>query len=256
MTLRAVLVDDEQHCTETLELLLRRHCPDISIVAVFHKAEDVLDKLPELNPDILFLDINMPRLNGFQLLDSLQGRQPEVIFTTAHDEHAVQAFRVGAADYLMKPVRANDLTQAIDRVKQRLDKKSSLSDTNEVVPAGMTVAMQHGRIPLKSVHGIEMINAEEVLYCESQSNYTLLYTDQEKHLITRTLKEMEDQLKPYGFIRVHNSYLVNFSRIQKYVKGDGGYIVMSNGASLNVSKSRRKALLQAMEQGNAGPFTK
>lgn len=244
--IRTILIDDEKHCTESLAILLSTYCPTVQVLASVHEAEAAVKAIHEHQPDLLFLDINMPRLTGLQLVDLLGEQAPPVVFTTAYDDHAVEAFRVGAIDYLMKPIHQKDLMEAVRRAEKYLqEKKQEKSQAGNKNEAGKIEKLR--RLPIYNQDGITFIPFDDIIFCKSESNYTQLVTVNGQHMLSKTLKEVEEQLQEAPFLRIHNSYVINMAHLQKYVRGVGGYTVMTDGHNVPVSKSRKQSLLQAID---------
>jgi two-component system LytT family response regulator len=226
---------------------LERNCPEVEILAVCGSGADALKEISIQKPQLVFLDIEMPHMNGFELLEKLPLINFELIFTTSYDQYAIKAIRFSALDYLLKPIDRLDLLKAIQKVVQR---------QQPLLPQQLEILLQRlhqpvtpiQKIALPTMEGLQMIQVESIIYCSSDSNYTnLLLKNKQKLIASRTLKEVEEMLEPYNFIRVHHSFLVNHNEIVKYVKGEGGYLVMSNGASIDVSRSRKEMLLKKLQ---------
>ena len=233
----AVIVDDEKHSRATLSWKLEKFCPDVSVVAQFSDPMDALHYLKNTPPELLFLDIEMPRLNGFELLEELD--QPlsfHVVFTTAYDEFGIKAIKANALDYLLKPIQNGELKSAIDKFKSTYKKESKREIKKEE---------SGGKIALATKESIEFVAPEEIIMCKSDSNYTMVHlTGKRKKLISKTLKEVEVWMKPYNFFRAHLSYLVNLDHIKEYVRADGGYLIVSEGHSLPVARNRKDDLMK------------
>lgn len=237
--LKALLVDDEQHCTESLAMMIAAVCPQVAIVDQVHTAKEAIRVIRATAPDLLFLDVNMPNLSGLDLVEALGESSPAIIFTTAHDQFAVEAFRVGAVDYLLKPIRQKELVKAVDRAERSIHKGISRENTPNRLLQKMAIPNQDG---------ISFVEIENIIFCQSESNYTRVETLEGTHLMSKTLKEVETQLSPHTFLRVHNSYLINLQQIASYVRGNGGYLVMKGNHHVPVSRSRKQALLEAIGQ--------
>jgi two-component system LytT family response regulator len=245
--IKAVLVDDEKHSVATLAWKLEKFCPDVEVVAQFTDSSEALEYLRKNQPDLLFLDIEMPRLNGFELLEELGGQHIrfDVVFTTAYDEFGIRAVKANALDYLLKPVQNLELKQALEKYKR----KAGMAN-----PAQMEVLFSNaqeeqkprqGKIALATKESIEFVDPEEIILCSSDSNYTMIYlTEGRKKLISRTLKDVEEWLMPYQFFRAHHSHLVNLQHIKEYVRADGGYLLLSNKMTLPVSRNRKDDLMK------------
>ena len=241
MKIKAVLIDDETHALNTLRWELEKHCPQVEIVGEFNQAEKALGALNNIDPDLVFLDIEMPIMNGFDLLDQLDRIDFEVIFVTAFDQYAVQAFRLNAIDYLLKPIDHKDLLEAISRVRF----KSAENNREERNRTNLELLKRSFRkIPIHLVDRLEFVLPDEILYCKSEGSYTYVVFSEKEVLITKPLKEMEKKLQDFGFFRTHKSYLVNLHHITKYIRGEGGYLIVSNGDSVPVARRKKDELTQ------------
>ena len=245
-SLRAAIIDDEQHCIDTLTWELATFCPEVEVVASFGESPAALEALPGLKPDVLFLDIEMPKLNGFQLLSQLEGLNSHIIFTTAYSQYAVKAFHYNAVDYLLKPIDPDRLKQAIAKVP--VDEAAArpvgslrlLYDTIDELRADVLPT----RLSLPTSDGYELIKIRDIIRCQSDGCYTDLYLKgARKFTVSRNLKQLEQALEAHSFRRVHHSHLVNFKHITRFSRVDGGIIEMSDGSEVLVSRSRREALL-------------
>ena len=217
-----------------LTIKLRRVAPEVQILAAYDQPEDALVGLRHLRPDVLFLDVDMPRMDGFALLNQYGPYPFEVIFTTAHSRYAIEAVRQSAVDFLLKPISETELVAALQRLETRL--------TAKVQP---TIAwpLQFQKLPVPSGRGVLFLPIETIIRFESDSNYTTFYcTDRPKIVASRTLREFADILLPMGFVRVHRSAVVNVRHVAEYVRRDGGMIIMADGSEVEVSR-REKALV-------------
>lgn len=239
--IKAVVIDDELHCISVLKKLLSTN-DDVEVIAEFSDPVEAAKELGSLSPDVVFLDIEMPKLNGFELLSIFPNPQFRVIFTTAYDEFAIQAFKVEAVDYLLKPIDKEDLNQAIDKVMEGVARSS----TNVKLPTSDSFNDRLKKIAVPTMAGLELIVADEILYIQSQSNYSVIRLVDKSLTISKTLKAFSEMILGYGFVRIHNSYIINPNRIMRYVRGDGGYVIMEDGTNLNVSRSRKPDLLDAL----------
>lgn len=242
--IKAIIIDDEQQCIKTLAYDLREYCPQVELIKSCASAKEGLMAIHQLKPELVFLDINMPWMSGLELLEVVGEIRFDVIFTTAHDQYAVQAFRLSAIDYLLKPIDHHDLTAAVQKVENkhsRMITPEQLSDLKN----NMNPSSKLRRIGIPTKSGIEFILLEDILFCEADSNYTYVHlTNKRKLYSARTLKEFDQLLSPVEFCRIHQSYLINLNHLQTYYRGDGGYVKMINGVSLNVSRSKKEQLLQ------------
>lgn len=242
--LKAILIDDEKNSLENLEQKIREFCPDITIVAMSQEPEQAIELISKHQPDVIFLDIEMPRMSGLRLLDELSDHHAEIIFTTAYNHYAVDAIRMSAFDYLVKPVAIVELQEAVSRLvklkqgetKQRIDiLKQSLRESKS----------QDDKIAVPTSDGLEFIIVKNIIHIESSANYSKIFLTDGKHiLVTRLLKEFEDILLPYRFFRVHNSHLINLNHIRKYIRGEGGQVLMQDGTTIDVSRRRKEEFLK------------
>jgi two-component system LytT family response regulator len=248
--IKAILLDDESHSIETLQWKLQTYCPQVEVVATFDDPVKAVEHLKKNPPDLLFLDIEMPMLNGFDVLEELGRNVPfDVIFTTAYDQFGIQAVKFSALDYLLKPVQVKELKEAVDKhlqknqhPPQRTEQMQALFENVRAEKRGLP-----GKIALATKESIEFVEASDIVCCGSDSNYTMVYlTGNRKRLISKTLKEFEDLLTPFRFFRPHNSHLVNLDRVRELVRGDGGYLVMENEMKIPVSKNRREGLMEVL----------
>lgn len=243
----AIIIDDERHSCDALKMLLDKCCPQVQVAAICNSGEEGLKKIDELKPQLIFLDIEMPHMNGFQMLEQLPTINFELIFTTSYDQYAITAFKFSALDYLLKPVDREELEKAVQKVSKRIN--PPVSQQLEILLQKInqpTIAIQ--RIALPTMQGLEFVPVELIISCSSSNNYTEFFLkDKKKLLVSRTLKETEDMLADHSFIRVHNSHIVNLNAITRYVKGEGGYLVMADGSTVDVSRSRKGLLLQKLQ---------
>lgn len=243
--IRAILIDDEKHCLETLRLLLARHCKGVEVIEECSSGKKGLEAINKHKPDLVFLDIEMPIMNGFELLEQFSHIPFSVIFTTSYDQYAIKAFKYSALDYLLKPIDPDELASSVQRVMS----KRNLPFT-EQFDILLKQIKQKGtgfeKIAVPTIEGFELVRADQIIRCDASDNYTHLYLkDGRKIVACRMLKEMEELMDEFGFfVRVHNSHLVNMNEVMKYVKGDGGYLLMSDGSNVSISKSRRDALIK------------
>ena len=249
--IKAIIIDDEKHSIGSLEILLKEYVPSVRLVGSALEPANGIAMIAELQPDLVFLDIAMPDMNGFELLDSLDERNFEVIFTTAYNEYTLHAIRVSAVDYLLKPVDVQELIRAVERVRARIDKyQNTLSKPVkdwEKLLATIPRETHTATIALPTFEGIEMIPVPDIIYVEADGNYAKLVMEHaESLLVSKTLKDMDELLGRYDFLRVHHSYLVRINRVRRYVRGDGGSVIMDNGDELSVSRSRKEDLLRAL----------
>lgn len=241
----AILIDDEPMALTSMERMLAKYCPQVEIVGKTINPEEGVKLINQTKPDVLFLDIAMPKMDGFTLLKQIEDTNVQVIFITAYDEYALQAFKTAAADYLLKPVDKDELIQAVDKVSQLLE-----SDTTQNYIANLFESLQNNKnntsIGLPTMEGLDFVKTDTIIYCHSDGNYTEIFLDDKrKFLVTRKIKFMEEKLDASQFVRVHNSYLINLNYVEKYIKGRGGTVIMTNGDSIPVSVRKKNDFLDS-----------
>lgn len=241
--LRAILIDDELHCLRTLKWELEQ-IPEIEIIGLAEGGKQGLQMIGENEVDLVFLDIEMPDLNGFEMLAELEDLDFSLIFTTAYNDFAIKAFEAQASAYLLKPVGGEKLRNAVDRVLKESE-SFSRKKLDELLKSFQVNLKERKKVALPVNEGMEFVHSDDIIYCKSESNYTYIYlADNRKLLVSKTLKNISSILEEYDFLRTHKSYLINPVHIHKYVKDDGGYIIMSNGDAVSISKQKKDSFLQ------------
>lgn len=243
--LKAVMIDDDESNLSSLSEKLNKHCPQVEIIARCSSASEGIQAIDNLKPDIVFLDIEMPVMNGFVMLQQLSYKEFELIFVTAYDHYAIKAIRFSALDYLVKPVEIEELKSAVAKVAEnhsRKDKGLQLELLLEYLDK-----KRPRRITIPTSDGLQFIDLENIIYLEASNNYTNVYlANQQKYLVTRTLKDFEQILPAETFLRIHHSTIINRDFIEKYIRGDGGQVMMRNGIVLDVSKRKKIEFLEAI----------
>jgi two-component system, LytTR family, response regulator len=242
---KCVIIDDERPSVETLRHIIQNYCSeDLNIVGTAGSVEEAYAVINEKNPDIIFLDIEMPHGSGFDLLEKFSDTSFEVIFTTGFDEYAVTAIKFSALDYLLKPINIEELKEAVKKAKKRLEGKNSQQNLQFLVQNLRNPRDKTNKIPLPILNGFQFITINSIIYCESDEDYTYVYlSDNTRMAVTKSIKEFEDLLVAYDFFRIHHSYLINRSFIKKYIKGEGGTVLTDQGVELPVSRRRKTEFL-------------
>lgn len=248
--MKALLVDDEPDGIRTLKKLLELNCPEVEIAATCCDVPAAKQKLDEIRPDVVFLDIRMPGKSGLDMLADLTVKNFEVIFVTAHNEYMLQALQFSAVDYLMKPVDEDRLMEAVQRVNARLSREKNISRTETLLhninKAGSPLEM---RLCLPTQKGFTVVKLEEIVYCEAQRSYTIFrLTNSKSILISRPLFDYERLLSDTIFLRIHKSFLVNLLHIKEYIRGEGGTVVMTNGMEIEVSRRKKEQFLVKVKE--------
>lgn len=242
---RVVIVDDEQSAVNNLKWELEHFTDEVKVIETFTSAEEAIHGINYLKPDCVFLDIEMPGKDGFTLLNELVYRNFNLIITTAYENYAIKAFKQNAIDYLLKPIDIEDLTAAIQRIKDR----NAPHDLSDEIQRIVNVAIQQAQVGRDKISlpvdgKIIMISPEDIMYCKSDGNYTEVYSEGgKKMLLTKNLKQVSKIITYPTFVRVHHSYLININHIKEYNKGDGGYLVMNDAMNIPVSRSYKNNLI-------------
>ena len=242
--IKCVIIDDETNCLEMMEWLLKTYASSIKIEAMCNSAEKGIEAINKFRPDVIFLDIEMPRMNGFDMLEQFDKLFFDVVFTTAYDQFAIKAFRYSALNYLLKPIDPDDLMETIRRLE---DKKSvpSRDQIDLLLESVRNMKPTTPRIALTTNDGMIFVSTKDIIYCEAESNYTnVILLNGKKIMVSKVLKEVDEALAGPDFFRIHNSFLINLNHIKKFVRGDGGYVVMDNDMTIGISRSRRQEFME------------
>lgn len=241
MKLRSIIVEDEETSREILKNYLKKYCPNVEIVGEAANINDALELIRKQTLDLVFLDVEMPYGNAFDLLDKVGDRAFETIFVTAYNHYAIEALNAHASYYLMKPISIDELIKAVDYVVDIKTKEDALQDQVLVPKTSHNV---NGKITIPQQDGFEVISTSDILFCKADDNYTEIYLNTNKRkVVSKTLKYFEEALQDSCFARVHKSYLVNVNEVVKYVKGKGGSVILSDGKQIMVSASKKAELL-------------
>lgn len=247
--LTAIIIDDETNSRNALRQKITKHCNNVMIIADCENGEEGIEKIETQKPDIIFLDIEMPRMNGFTMLQQIKNKNFEVIFITAYDHYAIKAIKFSALDYLLKPVEVEDLKAAVEKVTQKRKQMDGNKRVELLVQNFLEEKTAHQRIAISSMEGLQFVTTDDIIYLEANSNYTSFYlADNRKITATKTLKDFEEILPASMFIRIHHSYIINKNGIEKYIKGEGGQVVMKNGVTLDVARRKKEEFMKAIDQ--------
>ena len=242
----AIIIDDEKTSRDTLQGLLNRYCKNVEVIDQADGYANGIESVKKHNPEVIFLDIQMPDGSGFQLLEQLGDVNFEVIFTTAYDQYAIKAIKYSALDYLLKPIIPDDLIDAVEKAEQRKT-KSSTNTNIKVLLNNVSQSGESKKIVLSTAEKMHVIDIDDIIRCESDDYYTrFFFKDTKTLLISKTLKEHEELLGDRYFMRPHKSHLVNLKYIKSYSKIDGGYIIMSDGSKIPVSRRKKEKVLDIL----------
>jgi len=244
--IKAIIIDDEPASIEALKIKIQRASDEIEIVRTYTSPTEASGKIEKMAPDVIFLDVEMPELDGFGFLENFPNRTFEVIISTAHDEYAIQAVRQSVLDFLLKPVSINELSAAIDRLIQKLKAKEKV-ELKSGKAASRKLDAQFDKIPVPSLRGITFVPVREILYLMSEGNYTMIYLENKQKIVSsRNLGDYETMVENLNFFRIHHSSLINLAHIREYMRGEGGSVILSDGTELDVSKRRKKEFMEVI----------
>lgn len=243
--LKAIIIEDEKASRETLGHYLEKYCKDVKVIDEAENINEGLIAIQKYNPDVVFLDIEMPYGNAFDLLDKIENISFEIVFVTAYSNYAIQALNTSASYYLLKPIDIDELVKAVEKIKENYSKNKEVVHTKILIENIKIENKQLQKVVLPLIDGFEIVKVNEIIRCEANDNYTKFhFTNGKPQLICRTLKYYEDILKDFDFVRVHKSHLVNLQYIKQYKKGKGGQVVMQDGSVVDVSQNRKNELLE------------
>lgn len=244
--IRAILVDDEFSALKSLQWEIETFCPWIDVCASYENPVEAAKGIDLIKPDCVFLDIEMPEMNGFEMLHRLKFRDFELIFTTAYDSYALKAIKEKAVDYLLKPIDSDDLQRAAERILEK-KKNNRLGEQLRNIMMDLKTQKSTRKIPLSFNDKTVYITADDIIYCKSDGNYTEFFLQNgKKEVLSKKIKEAEALINNPGFFRTHHSYLVNLSCVSEFVKSDGQYLILEDGSSIPVSRSKKHQLLHLL----------
>jgi len=247
--IKALIVEDEKNSQELLKELVEQYCDSVSIVGIAGSVAEALEAIKTHRPDLVFLDIELPDGDGFQVLEKCEDIDFDVIFTTASNQYAMRAFKFSATDYLLKPVDIEELQEAVKRVveKRKKQEESSADQIKALLENIRSHNKPFKRIVLPTSNGFTVVDPSEIIRCESDRNYTFIFlVDGRKILVSRTIKEYDEMLRDYNFFRIHQSHLINLNFLKNYTRGRGGYVELKDGTTLDVSARRKSEFLKRM----------
>jgi len=244
--LRSILIDDEPQNAVILKNDLAIHCPAVEVIAVCHSAKEGIMSIKKEKPDLVFLDIDMPWMNGFEMLEMLDDINFSIIFTTAHDQFAAKAFRISAVDYLLKPIDASDLKEAVRKAQQKIENQHGNVHIENLLRNIKQPSSQQ-KIALPYKEGYEFVEVSHIIYCQAEGAYTKVFLDNKKYiLVSKTLGDIEELLPTDIFQRIHHSSVVNLNYVTHFVRTDGGYVKLQTGEQLTVSKSKKESVMERL----------
>ncbi|RFM31957.1 LytR/AlgR family response regulator transcription factor [Chitinophaga silvisoli] len=250
--IKAIIVDDEQHCIDALQTMLAKKCPEVTVLGGVNSVKAAKELIDEVHPDVVFLDVEMPHQNGFELLKLFDKINFDIIFTTAYEQYALKAIKFNALDYLLKPFSVKELQDAVQKCVSRKNvqqPETGNSPLDVFLQNMKTLHQTHKKIALPTINGLVFMPVQNIVRCESTGNYTrIFFTDKKNLMVSRPLKEFEELLTDVDFFRVHNSHLINLQQMQSYIQGEGGFALMSDGTQVEVSRRRKADFLKKAMQ--------
>jgi two-component system LytT family response regulator len=248
--IKAIIIDDEELGRSMLKNMIIRYCPEISIIGEAGSVKEAKKIVTETNPDLIFLDIEMPGGSGFDFLEQMHDKNFSVIFTTAYDQYAVKAFRYSVTDYLLKPINVEELVNAVKKIGTPSFRENNQSAVHHLMESYTRGGIsKSNKLALPTQEGLVFIDMNDIVRCEADGKYTYCFLNSGKKLYsTRSLKDFEEQLTEHGFCRIHHAHLINLNLIRNYIKGDGGQVVMSNGDTVTVSKRKKDEFIKSLNK--------
>lgn len=248
--LRTIIVDDELDSLKVLELELKKHCPEIEVIGIFKSAKEAKIKINESEFELLILDIEMPYMNGFQLLQEVENKNYKIVFLTAYEQYAIKAIKVSAFDYLLKPLNTGELKTMIHKVlnespsSKNVQQDFLIEQFNQIKENNLP-----NKIAIETFSGIDLIDLSKIVMCSANDNYSFLIMEDDKKIhSSRNISYLEDLICSYHFYRIHRSHIINLKKINKYHKTDGGYVIMENGSRINVSRNKKQDFLNLIQR--------
>jgi two-component system LytT family response regulator len=249
--MRTIIVDDEPDALNSIKIIIREYLPDIELVGAFMNPKKALEEIPKLMPELLFLDIHLPEINAFQLLEMLPERNFHVIFITAYDEYAIKAFKYNAIDYLLKPININEIENAVKRIKENTQQQKEVYEEKYkklLNTLNQNNNQAHEKLILSTIEGIYYIDPDDILYVNADSNYSKIVFKNAKSLtVSKNLGEFFSDLPKDNFFRNHHSYLVNLNYVRKYARNEGGTIEMINGDRIPLARRKKNEFHEKMK---------
>jgi len=246
--MRAVLIDDEISNLENLQALLEKHCPQVTVVAIAQSVGDAVDIIGKYLPNLVFLDIQMGDKTGFDILRLLPWRDFEVIFVTAYDQYGIQAVKFAALDYLLKPIDIEELVNSVGKAAYKLATQKQTFQLDFLLQQLKKTETNDSKIALQMQGEIRYVTLSEIIRCEADNTYTHFFlANGEKILVSKSLKEYADLLHPKGFVRTHQSHLVNPKYVRSWLKEDGGILLLLSGEKIPISKPNKDTVKQALQ---------
>ena len=247
MNLRAIIVEDEKHSRETLNNLITEFCSDVKVVGMASSPDEAIEAITSLTPDVVFLDVELQSGTGFDVLQQLEKIDFEIIFTTAFEQYALKAVKFSSLDYLLKPIDYKELKRSVEKARIKKDEQVYKKQLETLLFNLKQERPKLNKICLLTFDGFAFVDVEDIIYCKAEGSYTkFVLKDNSKLMVSKYLKEFEGLLLEQCFMRVHNSFLINLKEVKKFVRSDGGYILMSNNDTASISRTKKEDFMKAM----------
>lgn len=247
--IKSIIVDDEEDGRESLKLVITKFCPEVKIAALCSSADEGIAAINAFKPELVFLDIQMPQKSGFNMLEELGEFDFEVIFVTAFDNYAIKAIKFSALDYLLKPLDVDELQKAVQKAMERIHQKNHKINYQSLMNNIKHTTRKIDRLAIPDSEGIVFEKVDDIIFCEADGNYTTIHLiGKRKIIVSKNLKDFEMMLSDNGFFRIHHAYLVNLKHIRKYVRGEGGYVILAEDHHLDVSRRKKEAFIQVLHK--------
>jgi two-component system LytT family response regulator len=247
--INTILIDDEVTGLESLKLSIEKYCPDIAVKGAFKSPQLGLAGIRKIKPDLVFLDVQMPQMSGFDVLQQASPINFDVIFVSAYDQYAIKAIRFSALDYLLKPVDVDELIHAVRKAKDRVNKKSSIYQYQSVLNNIQLKSGKIEKLAVPTADGIDFFETRDIIYCKADGSYTvIMLKNNQRVFVCKNLIDFENLLIDSGFCRVHHSHLINLSHVQKYVKGEGGYVILTDNHHVDISRRKKEEFLALLDR--------
>jgi two-component system LytT family response regulator len=244
--LRAVIIDDEPDAVQFIESIIGEYCKEVEVAGKAYSAREGVDIIRDTAPDLVFLDVQMPHGTGFDLLSSFPEKSFDVIFITAFNHYAIQAIKFSAVDYILKPINISELIEAVKKVQEKRH-SNEYQNLNYQALLDNIKAPRPSKLAIPTAEGIEYLSTGNIIRLEADRSYSWFYmTDGKKHLVSRNLKEYQELLTDMNFFRPHNSHLINLEHVHRFIRHEGGYIEMSDGSTVPISRGKRDLFLVQM----------
>ena len=248
--LKALLVDDEANGLQALKKMIELHCPQVEVIATCSSADSARQKIKEMDPDVVFLDIQMPGKTGLDLLSEIEEKRFEVVFVTAFNEYMLQALQYSAADYLLKRVDEDRLIEAVQRVEKRIEARKQEEQSKALLHnLSYAGSPQEMRLCLPTTKGFMVLKLDEIIYCEAERSYTIFHLEGDRKVtVSKPLLEYDQMLKDTFFMRIHKSFLINLHHVKEYHRGEGGMVIMSNQHPIEVSRRKKELFMDKVKE--------